>query len=220
MSVANSANLSSLLRKNSATAYLILYNANNEKSYHNLAFNPNELRIKAQHKPEPRTYFNVGSQGKSSQNSHVSAHVDFSVKLYLDNLDDLVRTDYSRMDELQVSVDTAEGFYTAFTTDKTTRERKLYDQVNGLVQSLNSASTRKVEFCWNKFSFLGLVTGVQVEYTMFTYSGNPIRATIDLTLRQLYNDIAKLPYVNSYKTWLMTEMAGEAVSEDELVLTP
>ncbi len=198
MSLANSANLSSLLRKNSATAYLILYNTKDEKSYHNLAFNPNELKIKAQHKPEPRMYFNTSNR-RSSQNSHVNAHVDFSVRLYLDNLDDLVRTDYSRMDELQVSVDTAEGLYTAFTTDKTTRERKLYDRVNGLVQSLNSASTRKVEFCWNKFSFLGMVTGVQVEYTMFTYSGNPIRATIDLTLRQLYNKAAKKPMRTAIK---------------------
>ncbi|WP_409966931.1 hypothetical protein RFF05_09825 [Bengtsoniella intestinalis] len=218
MSIANSANFSSFLRKSSATAYLILYDVNDKKSYHNLAFNPNELKIKAQHKPESRTYFNTGSQGTSSQNSHVNAYVDFSVKLYLDNLDNLPRSDYSRMDELQASVDTAEGIYIAATTTQKVRERKLYDQVNGLVQSLNSASTRKVEFCWNKFSFLGLVTGVQVEYTMFTFSGNPIRATIDLTLRQLHDDIAKKPYITQYNAWLSEEMAGEAVSND--ILTP
>lgn len=213
MSFANSANFSSAIRKGSATAYLILYDTSDKKSYHNLVFNPNELQIKAQHKPEPRTYFNTGSQGRSGQNSYVNAHVDFSVKLYFDNLDQLVRTDYSRMDEIQASVDSAQGLYTAINNDKTTRERTLYDQLNGLVQSLNSASTRKVEFCWNKFTFLGLVTGVQVEYTMFTYAGNPVRATVALALRQLYNDIAKQPYLNSYTAWLQTAIGGEEVVE-------
>ena len=49
---------------------------------------------------------------------------------------------------------------------------------------LTRDETRQVIFFWGKMCFRGELTGVSSKYTMFNKDGNPIRGTVDLTLRQ------------------------------------
>lgn len=42
----------------------------------------------------------------------------------------------------------------------------------------------KVTFCWGNLEFTGYVTSVTQTFTMFTMSGKPIRAKVDLTIRR------------------------------------
>lgn len=45
-------------------------------------------------------------------------------------------------------------------------------------------STRWVAFVWNKMVFWGELNNVNVKYTMFNISGNPIRSKVSLKIRQ------------------------------------
>lgn len=60
-------------------------------------------------------------------------------------------------------------------------------------------STRWVAFVWNKMIFWGELTSVQVRYTMFNPSGNPIRSNVSLRIRQDAQPGEK-PY-QTEKTW-------------------
>ena len=58
------------------------------------------------------------------------------------------------------------------------------NQMDGLMALLTRDETRQVIFFWGKMCFRGELTGVSSKYTMFNKDGNPIRGTVDLTLRQ------------------------------------
>ena len=57
-------------------------------------------------------------------------------------------------------------------------------QTNGLVAMLMRGSTRLVTFQWADMSFTGQVNQVQARYTMFSFSGQPIRSVVDLIIVQ------------------------------------
>ncbi|MCI8478893.1 MAG: hypothetical protein HFE97_11290 [Oscillospiraceae bacterium] len=57
-------------------------------------------------------------------------------------------------------------------------------QTNGLVAMLMRDSTRLVTFQWADMSFTGQVCQVQARYTMFSFSGQPIRSVVDLVILQ------------------------------------
>lgn len=42
----------------------------------------------------------------------------------------------------------------------------------------------KVEFKWGNISFIGWVTSVKTTYTLFTRDGTPIRAKVDITMKE------------------------------------
>lgn len=57
------------------------------------------------------------------------------------------------------------------------------DKVEGLVAALRNPYTRNVSFRWADFSFVGQLNTVQSSYTMFSSSGRPIRAQVQLRLQ-------------------------------------
>lgn len=57
-------------------------------------------------------------------------------------------------------------------------------QVDGILSLVTQTTTRQVIFYWGKLSFHGELTNVSANYTMFNMTGNPIRAQLDLTIRQ------------------------------------
>ena len=57
-------------------------------------------------------------------------------------------------------------------------------KVEGMISLLLMERTRQVIFVWNDMFFHGKVIGVNAAYTMFNPSGNPIKATVDMQIRQ------------------------------------
>ncbi|MCC8140640.1 MAG: hypothetical protein LIO67_10165 [Lachnospiraceae bacterium] len=57
-------------------------------------------------------------------------------------------------------------------------------QMDAIMSLLLSDATRQVMFVWGSMCFRGELTSVDNTYTMFNKSGNPIRGTIDITIRQ------------------------------------
>ncbi|MCR4720843.1 MAG: hypothetical protein K5655_03865 [Lachnospiraceae bacterium] len=55
-------------------------------------------------------------------------------------------------------------------------------QVEGLISVLRNDYTRQIMFSWSEMSYIGLINGVNAQYTMFSPLGRPIRAVVTLTL--------------------------------------
>ncbi|MBR4515663.1 MAG: hypothetical protein IKO61_12360 [Lachnospiraceae bacterium] len=58
------------------------------------------------------------------------------------------------------------------------------EKVEGLLSLLVSNRTRNVVFVWADMFFHGQLNQVDVNYTMFNKKGEPIKATVNLTIRQ------------------------------------
>lgn len=61
-------------------------------------------------------------------------------------------------------------------------------QVDGLLSLVMQVSTKQVVFIWGDMNFGGELEDVSARYTMFGPKGNPIRASVDLTIRQAASD--------------------------------
>ena len=57
-------------------------------------------------------------------------------------------------------------------------------QTEGLLSLLAYQETRDVIFTWSEMFFHGMVTDITAQYTMFNKIGNPVRSTVDMTIRQ------------------------------------
>lgn len=64
------------------------------------------------------------------------------------------------------------------------KEYSVQDATELFVAAMTQYYTRMVGFAWNKMIFWGELVGVSVQYTMFNKTGAPIRATVDLEIRQ------------------------------------
>ena len=57
-------------------------------------------------------------------------------------------------------------------------------QMQGLLSLLTIPEAQRVIFFWGNMSFHGIITDVDMQYTMFNKKGNPIRGVIGLSIRQ------------------------------------
>lgn len=67
---------------------------------------------------------------------------------------------------------------------KTGGNHSVQPQVDMLISALCSAPTRQMIFFWSTMCFRGELTRANARYTMFNTKGDPIRATVDLTMEQ------------------------------------
>ncbi len=76
--------------------------------------------------------------------------------------------------------------------DASTFAYSVRPQVEALLGLMVNQRTRYVNFCWSHMGFAGEMTDVVAKYTMFNKDGEPIRATVDIQIRQsgdYFNDI-------------------------------
>lgn len=64
------------------------------------------------------------------------------------------------------------------------KEYSVQDATELFIAAMTQCYTRMVGFAWNKMVFWGELVGVRVQYTMFNKKGAPIRATVDIEIRQ------------------------------------
>ncbi len=58
------------------------------------------------------------------------------------------------------------------------------EEVEGLCSLLMMENTRRIVFFWSDMFFHGVVDSIDANYTMFNKIGEPIKATVNLTIRQ------------------------------------
>ena len=67
-------------------------------------------------------------------------------------------------------------------------KRTVQTQVDGLLSLVMQVATRQVVFVWGDMSFAGELEDVNARYTMFDPKGNPVRARVELSIRQAAAD--------------------------------
>lgn len=55
-------------------------------------------------------------------------------------------------------------------------------QVEGFIGALRNESTREITFAWGKMCYTGILNRISSQYTMFSVTGEPIRAVVTLTM--------------------------------------
>lgn len=71
----------------------------------------------------------------------------------------------------------------AYAIESAKKTWSVQDETEALVAALRNPRTRNITFRWADFVFAGQLNSVQVNYTMFSTSGRPIRAEIMLRLQ-------------------------------------
>ncbi|MFT5679336.1 MAG: hypothetical protein ACI8RZ_000240 [Myxococcota bacterium] len=76
----------------------------------------------------------------------------------------------------------------------------------------------KVDFEWGSFCFTGVVESVNATYTMFAQSGNPLRAKVQLKMKEWtpdneYSGGGGADGLSSTKIQLVTVQAGQSLSQ-------
>lgn len=61
-------------------------------------------------------------------------------------------------------------------------EYTVQPQVEGFLAALYMEKTREVDFSWGTMSYTGILNQINVQYTMFSPSGNPVRAVVSISL--------------------------------------
>lgn len=132
------------------------------------SFNPSSYTIKS--RPVYKSVPAVGQDGTDTIFIHGAAR-DLSVTLFFD----------SASDASQSFV----GIQEAVKEDKLPPVTDKTKKLAGMVRIKGSSHTPPmVIFSWGNLNFKGVITSITEEYTMFTVQGKPIRAKVQLTIKE------------------------------------
>ena len=101
------------------------------------------------------------------------------------------------------------------------REYFVQRQVDGLLSLVMQVSTKQVVFVWGDMNFGGELEDVSARYTMFGPKGNPIQASVELTIRQASADSDHKMYSSEEAYWQdagkkFKKLAGKQKEEQSL----
>lgn len=146
-------------------------------------FNPKELSLYVHNKPmEMIDLQEEKGDSQTLTQTSLPPMVDLTVPLVFDdvNIYDSFMLDKYTMGASASTVTNAATMIAAMAGKKWT----VQPQVEGLVAALRNPKTRKVTFRWADFTFTGHLNAVTAQYTMFNTSGRPVRAQVQLRIRQ------------------------------------
>ncbi len=167
------------LRSHQINKYL-----NAKAKYFTVQFNPNTLRLSGHSGGLVRkTDYNATKRkrgGGKIEYVPSKTYIDFAVTLFFDKVDP---QDAFLGDKLAPSL-TNMGKGIAKAAMKATNKKKntVQPEVEALIAALRNEKTRLITFHWGNLSYPGVLKSVTANYVMFNVSGEPIRATVDLSM--------------------------------------
>lgn len=152
--------------------------------YFKVQFNPSELQLDSALVSEEIQDAQTTDRSKTALRESVERpSVTLSVTLYFDQFN---KADAFRSTVLNPNLNAAD-----IATNVATGIAKLagktfsvQPQVEAILAALYNNYTRYITFCWTDFSFTGYLVNASAQYTMFSTSGNPIRASVSLRIQQ------------------------------------
>lgn len=144
-------------------------------------FNPNSLQIYSSNYHDDRRDLSGNNQKQHAKNDAVTApKVDLSFMLIFDqmNVYDSFMGDKIQGANVSTVTNAITGLAKTFTVQP---------YVEGLISAIRNPYTKSMTFQWADFSFTGILTSMHAAYTMFSVSGRPVRAQVQLRLRQELN---------------------------------
>lgn len=115
-----------------------------------------------------------GSQTTLVENNNVPAQINMSVELMFDDMN---------------ANDCFRGVTVRELASSILKDHSVQTQVEGLIALTTRKATRKVIFHWADMTFVGEILNVQAKYTMFSIKGDPVRASVRLTMSDTSADM-------------------------------
>ncbi|MBR1875560.1 MAG: hypothetical protein IJ805_00465 [Lachnospiraceae bacterium] len=107
-------------------------------------------------------------------------NITLSVSLLFDSCDP---ADAFMTDKISASPTTlGTGVAKAVMSAKGKKKRSVQPEVEGFIAALRNRYTRFVTFHWGEFTYSGVLRSVGAQYTMFNVLGEPVRATVNLSM--------------------------------------
>lgn len=143
-------------------------------------YNPASITIDSAAGSIPET--NMGDAGTNDDTQIVNPpKTTMTVSLIFDAVND---KDAFQWEKYRLSIGDLEAGVMAAVKNSSYRVDK---QVNALLALTLHGAVRHVVFHWSNLSFAGELTGVTANYTMFNPAGRPVRADVQLTIKE--NDV-------------------------------
>lgn len=86
--------------------------------------------------------------------------------------------------------------------------------VEGFIAALRNPKTRKVTFAWSKMCYSGFLNSINSRYTMFSVTGKPIRAEVNLSILCTDQDACK-GYMGQWQKHYEDAFVNEITSDYE-----
>lgn len=142
-------------------------------------FNPSHISFQA----HPGRTIKKPNFAADNTVSYTYTTVGPSIKMQVPLLfQDYERTDAFMMEKFSDTTAMARTAAAGIATAVTGNTYSVKPQVEGFLGALYNRRTKKLTFSWGDMSYRGILDSVNAEYTMFNKQGNPIRATVTLTL--------------------------------------
>ena len=143
-------------------------------------FNPSSLQMYSTNSPEQRRSLSSTNDDQDTVNDVVSApRVELTTTLIFDKMNIYDAFMFDKFNT-GVSATTVTNIVTLAKGATFT----VQPYVEGLISALRNPYTQSMTFQWADFSFTGRLRQLQANYKMFSVSGRPIRAEVQLRLRQ------------------------------------
>ncbi len=169
-----------------STGYNPMRGGTSCKKQFEVQFNPASITIQAQGGGMSQiTNFggstkDAKSAGSSITFQQVDSRIVVNIPLIFDRV---VNSDAFLQDKLSINpTQLAKNIGTGIATMLMGKEITVQTQVEGLIAMLRNDYTREIIFTWSEMSYFGVVNGVNARYTMFSPTGKPIRAEVDLSI--------------------------------------
>lgn len=144
---------------------------------------------------------------KSAQYTEGPTTIYMSVSLFFDSCDPQAAflEDKLILNPTGVGTGIAKGVLQA----KGNKKMSVQTEVEGFIAALRNQKTRFITFYWGEICYSGVLRSVGANYTMFNPNGEPVRATVDLSIVCADKD----QWPNSLKVWQQRYMNDIKASE-------
>lgn len=142
-------------------------------------FNPTTLQISAQGGGTAQiTSVDKGAEEDAIAQAAMDTRIQLSVQLIFDKVysKDAFMNEKFVLDPKSMITGAAVGIANAVKK----KEYTVQPIVEGFIAALRSEHTRKVTFAWGDMNYGGILNSVNSQYTMFSVTGKPVRATVTL----------------------------------------
>lgn len=111
---------------------------------------------------------------------NMQSRITMTVKLIFDQVDpqDAFMSDKFTMSYTSVTKGVVKGVKKLFGK----KTNSVQTQVEGFIGALRNENTREITFAWGKMCYTGILNRISSQYTMFSVTGEPIRAVVTMTM--------------------------------------
>lgn len=142
-------------------------------------FNPSEL-ILSGYGGGYTAKTDFSDSGSSITLGALDARISLNVKLIFDKADPQDAFMADKFNLAPTAVGT--GLVKAKRSARGEKNNSVQGEVEGFIAALRSKYTRSITFLWGDMVYQGILNRVSAQYTMFNVVGEPVRATVELSL--------------------------------------